>query len=245
MPPNLISFCSSELGVSTSVVKRIASQSPFKYKRFFIKKRSGGLRDVAQPAREVKALQRAIVQFLSKQCPMHKAATAYIKGTSILKNAKAHVGASYILKLDFEDFFGSIKYNDVYQYLSDLCGTKVPREDIALAATAMTWRRSKNEELSLCIGAPSSPFISNALMFSFDKFVADECFLRDVIYTRYSDDLTFSSISRQALLDIEVVIRDYISKSSLPRLKINLIPHITHPTLRADNSAVASAPRRR
>lgn len=220
MSVNLVAYCASELGVSPQVIRRIGLQAPHKYKRFKIRKRSGGeYRDVAQPAREVKALQRALVSFLKSSCQIHEAATAYVSGGSIAKNAQPHLGSRYLLKLDFTKFFDSIDIDDVVEFLSNTLGDRASKSEVELAARAFCWQSSPGTKLALCIGAPSSPFLSNAIMAPFDRVIASECEARKVTYTRYSDDMTFGALHREALIDVE-------------RLVVEMCSGMTHPTLR-------------
>lgn len=221
MPINIIAHCAADIGVPSGVVRRIASGAPKMYKKFRIPKRGGrGFRLVAQPAREVKALQRAMVRFLAKHFEIHEAATAYVKGGSVVKNANAHRGARYILKLDFNSFFESITFGAVRAMLARVLGEQATDIELDLMARALTWR-NPNGEVSLCIGAPSSPFISNAIMLEFDAAVSRVCAARAAVYTRYSDDLTISAHSREVLLEIEEIVRALVRDSAVPALRLN------------------------
>jgi RNA-directed DNA polymerase len=96
-------------GIPESSAKHIASSAANRYKVFYITKRGGkGLREVAQPAREVKAVQRIIIRIVEPMLTIHPAAMAYVAGKSIISNAAAHASAKYLLKLDFSSFFPSI-----------------------------------------------------------------------------------------------------------------------------------------
>jgi RNA-directed DNA polymerase len=70
------------------------------------------MREIAQPAREVKMLQRILIDHLLLTLPVHHAARAYRKGLSIRDNAAPHAGSHPILKMDFKDFFPSIRSSD-------------------------------------------------------------------------------------------------------------------------------------
>ena len=64
---------------------------PRRYKQFYIKKRNGGDRLIAQPARTVKTLQLTVVGMLERGLKIHDASMAYVKGRSIRDNALMHV----------------------------------------------------------------------------------------------------------------------------------------------------------
>src|SRR5690348_5091683 len=112
----LLERLSAETGLRALDVQRIATSAPVRYKFYSIPKRSGGLRRIAQPAREVKALQRALQKILLDDLPVHQCAKAYRKGLSIRDNAMAHAENGPILKLDLQEFFPSLKSSDWVAY---------------------------------------------------------------------------------------------------------------------------------
>ena len=110
---------------SAPLFQRLLARSPFsdhelivlvataasRYKIHHIKKRGGrGSREIAQPTKEVKFLQRLVVSEELKRMPVHDAAVAYRSGRSILDHAQSHAAARYLLKLDFTNFFPSLKW---------------------------------------------------------------------------------------------------------------------------------------
>ncbi len=212
----LISKVASLVGISSASCRRVAQGAHRRYKVFTIAKRGGGRRVVAQPAREVKAVQRAVCQLLGPQLIVHDSATAYKTGTSINANAAAHAGARFLTKLDFSDFFPSINDRLIADLLSRRC-EGLASEEIDFVIDVCTWRPSG--ERVLCIGAPSSPLMANAVMYDFD----DEAFLATsalgVRYTRYSDDIALSSMIPDTLRYGEAVVRNLIA--SRPALRIN------------------------
>ena len=128
----LVSRLAARTGLSEWDVRRIMSSAPVRYKVYAIPKRSGGQRIISQPAREVKLLQRALSDVLLKDLPVHDAAMAYRNGRSIADNARRHAKSGPILKMDFKDFFPSIRGQDWVSYCRDTgCLTEV--EDIHLS----------------------------------------------------------------------------------------------------------------
>ena len=88
---------------------RFSSTSPHRYKVYTIPKRNGkGIRTIAHPSKELKYIQRILFKVLRKLLPVHQSAMAYKKGVGIKDNAAAHVRNSYLLKMDFNNFFPSI-----------------------------------------------------------------------------------------------------------------------------------------
>src|SRR5690554_1953604 len=106
---SLLRAVASETGLSEVVVQRSIQSAPHRNKHYKISKRSGGKRLISQPAIEVKLLQRAFADVYLSKLPVHPAAMAYRTGLSILDNAKVHAGSGSILKMDFRDFFPSIR----------------------------------------------------------------------------------------------------------------------------------------
>lgn len=196
-------------------------KAPKKYKVFYIKKKNGkGLREIAQPAPDIKEVQRAIVSTLLAKLPVHECAKAYIKETSILNNAEPHKENKYILKVDFENFFYSIKPQDLYFYL--LRGEiKLTQFEYEILSHYLFRRKKGEKKLRLCIGAPSSPIISNIVMYDFDCILSNYCHLNNIAYTRYADDITLSSESYEKIKDAYSFIARVVSDLKKPELKIN------------------------
>lgn|SRR5690606_19672026 len=94
-----------DLGIPPKRLRHVIRTAPLRYKVFYIKKRSGGRREVAQPAREVKAIQRWLMTKLAATLPLHKAATAYVRGSSIKKTRartfRTHTFLKWILRIFF------------------------------------------------------------------------------------------------------------------------------------------------
>lgn len=83
------------------------------------------------------------------------------------------------------------------------------------------WKLRRNSPLRLSIGAPSSPFISNATMFFFDSFLYEECEKLGIVYSRYADDLTFSTNNKNILRTVPVLVRKGLEINELKTIKIN------------------------
>ena len=164
------------------------------YKVYKIPKRSFGFRTIAQPTPEVKRIQRELVSILEKLVEVHPSATAYVKGLSIRDNAAVHVNSEYLLKLDLEEFFNSITPKMLFSALANQ-NIQLKVKDKRILEQFLFWsiRRRVNSRLVLSVGAPSSPFISNIVMYSFDKKMEEMCSAKRINYTRYADDLTFST----------------------------------------------------
>lgn len=216
----LIATLSALTGLSERDVWQIASSAPRRYKTYPIPKRDGGERWIAQPAREVKLLQRKLLQHYLMELPVHPAATAYERGTSIRHNAAAHVPSGAILKMDFRDFFPSLRQADWTLYATERSLFETP-DDIEMSGRILFHRRSSSSTLRLAIGAPSSPHVSNLLMYEFDRQVTEAVSKDTITYTRYADDMTFSAARTGYLTGVQKKLRRIISNMNNPKLSIN------------------------
>jgi RNA-directed DNA polymerase len=218
---NLLEMIAIETGLSPSDADRIITTAPRRYKVYQIPKRSGGSRTIAQPSREVKLLQRLLIdQWLSK-LPVHRAAMAYVNSKNIIDNARSHQRNRAILKLDFESFFPSIRVRDWKHFLS---GQQLPWDgpgDSMRVSKILFWGQGARDPICLSIGAPTSPLISNLLMFELDTQFSEIANLLDVSYTRYADDITASARTIEQLNEFEKQVRRALRICKTPRLKIN------------------------
>jgi RNA-directed DNA polymerase len=209
-----------ETGLREEIVRRIMVTAPVRYKTYTIPKRNGKPRLISQPAREVKLLQRALVEVLLKPLPIHPCATAYRTGLSIVDNARPHAGHRPIIKMDLKEFFPSIRGGDWVAYCKDT-GCLVDEGDIGLTTSLLFQRRRGSHLLQLAIGAPSSPMISNLLMHEFDKRVLAAVSRDRVAYTRYADDMTFSAPRTGYLTGVIKAVATVIRQIAYPKLDIN------------------------
>jgi RNA-directed DNA polymerase len=208
-----------DLGLPEEYVLVVARTASHRYKRYRITKADGkSHRFIDHPSREVKLFQRWIIRNVFRALPTHRCAHAYVKKKSIVTNAKAHIHARYISRLDLRDFFPSLTARDIETLLQQQRG----RLRIALTSgdidliTALVCRHGH-----LAVGAPSSPTISNTLLYRLDIELAALTKKHRVTYTRYADDLYFSSQTSDVLFTVcreaETIIRRNVS----PKLAIN------------------------
>ncbi len=203
-------------------LNRVIVTAPKRYKVYEIAKRSGGKRIIAHPSRELKILQYLVLERLLAQLPIHKAAAAYVSGRGIRVNAEAHLGKAYLIKLDFRDFFPSIKVSDWDKYVARRdCKILLDKEDAEAVRRILFWGRGNLTPNCLSIGAPTSPILSNILMYKFDAKVCKSLSASSVSYTRYADDITLSSDSLAAIRAAERSIEKIVTNQRWPRLLLN------------------------
>lgn len=209
------------LGLSDYLLNRLIQRAPHSYKVYTIPKRSGGQRTIAQPAKETKFIQRWLIQNIFNELPVHECASAYKVGASIKKNAEAHKNNSYVTKLDFKDFFPSITSNDLIKHISKYLGNSFGAQDIQDIARISCIRLQDRSDLCLSVGAPSSPVLSNTILYTFDFEVSAWCAENGITYTRYADDLTFSTSVKGICSEIESFVRRAVQNLTYPSLSLN------------------------
>lgn len=185
---NINSF--KDVAESLNVKPKYLQYILFKKKIYTIKeipKRSGGTRVLHIPNHELKELQVKLLKLIDNNFSAHYSAHGYIRDKSHITNAIKHKNNRYILNIDLEDFFGSINFARVRSLFINYFKTT---EEVA---TILSNICCTNEGI-LPQGAPTSPIISNILLKSIDKELS--LFVKrigEITYTRYADDMTFSS----------------------------------------------------
>jgi hypothetical protein len=221
MSINLRRVLQDSFGISEIQLNRLLLRSPHTYKIYTIPKKNGGQRVIAQPAKETKFIQYWLIDNIFQNLPIHQAAMAYKDGSSIKINAATHKNNSYMVKFDFKDFFTSITADDLVLHISKHLEERLSAEDIKDIARISCIKRMDVRNLCLSIGAPSSPVLSNTIMFEFDTEVSALCANLGITYTRYADDLTFSTSEKGLSFCIEPAIRDIVKNLAYPRLNFN------------------------
>lgn len=166
------------------LIYTISNHAEKHYKVFKIPKRNGGYRTIYEPDYTLKSIQRNILNNVLNERITSSYAKAYKKGLSLVDNATPHLNKKVILKLDIKDFFPSIDFLKVYK-------KAFPRNMYPEAvANLLTNLTTYNNFLPQ--GTPTSSYISNLVLRSFDIKVGNFCEDRNISYTRYCDDMTFS-----------------------------------------------------
>jgi len=213
----LIQQIARTTGMEVDELLYLAATSDRRYKVYHIPKRNGDARKIEHPSREIKALQRWISKVVVSKFPVHFAATAYQKGSGIRENAERHRTSKYTNRYDFKNFFPSFSQERVESFFAKQgkeLGMAFDQDDLRFIGDIVC-RHGK-----LTIGAPSSPALTNAMMFDFDKSLFEWCQGKELIYTRYADDLFISANEPNKLNNIESKIAQ--SKRNVSHLSLRL-----------------------
>lgn len=210
------------LRVSPASIEKIIKTAPFRYKFYTIPKRSGGVRSIFHPSPALKSVQRWMINGPVAGLPVHESVYSYVEGRNIGMNAAAHVESNYFIRFDFSDFFPSITGGVLGRFLRKSVETGIiDLDDSVIAAVVRLACRAVGENGSaLTIGAPSSPYLSNTVLYEFDEAVSAEADAHGVVYTRYADDIYLSSRILADLGDFEGRFREIVAVR-LPFIRIN------------------------
>lgn len=167
------------------VLFRCAKHPEQEYHTAAIPKNNGGTRQLSVPSRDLRGFQTKIKRQILEQLPVSVYAKAYTKGCTLSANALPHVGKRYLLKLDIAGFFDSITFEQVYT--AAFHTGYFPKQIGVLLASLCCLNNTLPQ------GACTSPALSNLVMRNFDNSMGSWCEKRGISYTRYCDDLSFSS----------------------------------------------------
>lgn len=169
------------------------------YDKFFIPKKSGGLREINAPVLELMTALRDLKTIFEVNmfALYHTSAFAYVKGRCTIDSIKKHQQneSKWFEKLDFSNFFGSTTENFVMSMFSMI----FPFSEVVKQVRG---EKALRRALSLCFlngglpqGTPISPTITNIMMIPIDHKVCNELRKMDekFVYTRYADDILISS----------------------------------------------------
>lgn len=186
-----------------------------RYKTFKVRKKNGKERIISAPVRNLKLILRCLNLVL--QCVFEKEmkknekfkgryVMGFVPKRGIKENATLHTNKIYVYNLDLQDFFHQIELHRVKACLklppfkldkqreplafliANLCCEKIQKEKIS--------EKGKKIQLQNAVlpqGAPTSPILSNIVCQQLDSRLNGLAKRFSCTYTRYADDITFSS----------------------------------------------------
>lgn len=172
-----------------------------RYRIFSIPKKSGDSRSIAAPTGNLKWMQICLNEIFKALYTPSRYATGFVQGRSIIDNARVHTNQNYIFNIDLEDFFPSVKQSwvwlrlqkapfnfnkEVASIMAGLCSIKTLIQEGSEGKTI--------EHYCLPQGAPTSPLLTNAVCDTLDRRLGGLAKRFGLHYSRYADDITFSSM---------------------------------------------------
>lgn len=190
-----------------SLTKRLLYFLIFKsekcYKLKTIPKKNGKNRTLHIPQFALKVVQRWILKEILEKIRVSNQTMAFVpKKNGLLTNAQSHKDNVFILEMDLHNFFESIDKKRVFNLFYAIGYNK---KVSAMLTNLCTYNNVLPQ------GAVTSPYIANLIAFHLDKRLNGLCSRRDIVYTRYADDLSFSSNNRSNLNSIEKLVKKIIS----------------------------------
>ena len=181
------------------------------YVNFTIPKRSGGVREISAPQKMLKSMLTYVNVILQALYEPSPAAMGFVPGRSVVENAKAHVRMNYVLNLDLSYFFPSIPQARVWGALQSKAigfNREIANALAALCCTEMSFYEGKpvlmaenlpegvktEKRCVLPQGSPASPILTNIVCINLDRRLSGLARRFKLNYTRYADDITFSSM---------------------------------------------------
>ncbi|MEQ8954573.1 MAG: retron St85 family RNA-directed DNA polymerase, partial [Gammaproteobacteria bacterium] len=190
------------LGISPKTIFSIRHNPRKHYRSFELKKKDGTKRDIDTPRTYLKVIHWWILDNILNRVQLADNIFGFVSGRSAIQNAEYHLGAKHVLNVDIQQFFPSITKDQVHtifisigyedevaEMLSELCclDGRVPQ------------------------GAPTSPAIANLVLRELDVELSLLAKKSGYRYSRYADDLTFSSqswIRKEFLNLVESAVKD-------------------------------------
>ncbi|MEA3541874.1 MAG: retron Ec67 family RNA-directed DNA polymerase/endonuclease [Pseudomonadota bacterium] len=175
-----------------------------KYTAFTIPKRDGTPRAILAPTPKLKLLQRRLANVLylaladidKVGSPRRQLSHGFAKHLSIVTNAAVHKRRRYVLNLDIKDFFPSINFGRVRgMFIKDKRFALDPKIATLIAQIAC-------HDHVLPQGSPCSPVISNVVGHLLDIRLVRFAKAQKCTYSRYADDITFSTNAKAFPPDI-------------------------------------------
>lgn len=173
-----------DLGVKAGTLYSLSNSIDSHYRSAAIPKSDGSKRVLSIPDFTLKHVQNRINEVILFRMNVSIYSKAYSFGDSPLKNALPHLKQKQILKLDIRKYFDHVTY--------PLIKENVFKEDQFSESNRILLSLLCIYNESLPQGAPTSPAISNILLYDFDNMIGKWCRNQNIIYTRYCDDMTFS-----------------------------------------------------
>ncbi len=172
-----------------------------RYRQFKIKKKSGGFRQITAPRNQsFMMLLQSVNEILKAMYTPSDYAMGFTEKRSVVTNAAVHKGQKYVFNIDLKDFFPSVEQPRIWKRLQ-LAPFNFPVAIANVIAGLCSMRETRKDadgkdvfSYVLPQGAPTSPIITNMICDTLDRRLAGLAKRFGLHYTRYADDITFSSM---------------------------------------------------
>lgn len=220
---SIVDEIATELRINKKIIESQLFASKKQVKKIKIPKKNGAHRSIYVAPKSYKIFQYYILNKYIKYVKKSHAASAFWKGSSILKNAKKHRERTYLVRIDISNFFPSIHINDFVSVLDDSESHIIdlfsnPENAEVIRETCFS------EEGYVRAGYPISPFIADITMRGIDqeitKYLEDKFQEGTFSYSRYADDLVIG-FDEKCGKEVQIAVSEIIEKRDYPKLSIN------------------------
>ena len=156
------------------------------YQEKIIRKKRGGSRILKIPNPLLKCLQRQVLNRGLVKIDLPGSVHGFRPGRNLVTNASLHAGKEIVVNADIRDFFPNTTRDAAFQTCLGLANGNISPQSAGFIADLCC------QGGVLPTGAPTSPAISNLVLGQVDRSLEKACQAKEVDYTRYADDLTFS-----------------------------------------------------
>ncbi len=166
---------------------------PNRYKTFYIRKKSGGLREINAPCYQLRVLLYILNMVFKAVYTPSESTMGFTEDRSVVTNALIHTGHHYVFNIDLENFFPSIPQARVWARIQ-LPPFNFPKEVANVVAGLCCHPSAEMTGNVLPQGAATSPLLTNAICDTLDRRMRGVAKRFGLHYSRYADDMTFSSM---------------------------------------------------
>lgn len=187
--------------ISKFTLYQLSYNSDKYYKNYTIPKKNGTSRIISQPSKKLKGLQSWILVNILNKLNVSTSCKGFEQGSSTFNNAEPHRNANAILTIDLKDFFFTVKQKQVFNIFKAIGYNNLMS---VIFSNICTY----NECLPQ--GSPCSPKLANLSAWNLDVRIQGYVGKRGINYTRYADDLSFSSLVPKKVVQIIPMINSII-----------------------------------
>lgn len=188
-----------QLSITEQLLYFLTYKNEYCYDEVVIPKKDKTEKKLHVPNLSLKVVQRWILKEILEKIFVSEQSMAFVPHKNGLKeNAERHKKNIFLLEMDITNFFGTITEQQVYRLF---CNIGYNSKVAGILANLCTY----NDYLPQ--GAVTSPYIANLVCYHMDARINGYCSRKDIVYTRYADDLTFSSNNRMLLNKVEKFIK--------------------------------------
>lgn len=188
-----------QLSITEQLLYYLTYKKEYCYFQKVIPKKDKTERILNVPNLSLKVVQKWILKEILEKIFVSEQAMAFVPNKNGLReNAERHKKNIFLLEMDITNFFGTITEQQVYTLF---CNIGYNSKVAGILANLCTYNNYLPQ------GAVTSPYIANLVCYHMDARINGYCSRKDIVYTRYADDLTFSSDNRMLLNKIEKFIK--------------------------------------